>query len=174
MTGAIRAGFPGRRGRTMNRSKVLQALGSGFVGAVAVTAINESARRVIPNAPRLDVLGMRALARGLRDAEIPPPQGEKLRGTALAGDLLSNSLYYSLAAAGGSRRNWLLGALLGLGAGVGAAVLPPRIGLGRQPGETAATRAMTVAWYFAGGLATAAVLTFLDNRSAGKRSAQPV
>ena len=142
----------------MDRTKALQALGSGFAGALAVTALNESARRVIPHAPRLDALGMRALAGSLRLAGETPPQGERLRGAALAGDLLSNTLYYSMAAAGGRRRAWLLGSLLGVGAGAGAAWLPPRIGLGRQPGETRATRAMTVAWYLAGGLVAAAAL----------------
>jgi hypothetical protein len=149
----------------MDRTKTLQALGSGFAGALAVTALNESARRVIPHAPRLDALGMRALARTFRQAGETPPQGERLRGAALAGDLLSNTLYYSLAAAGGKRRAWLLGTLLGAGAGAGAAWLPPRIGLGRQPGETAATRAMTVAWYLAGGLAAAGALTLLNRYS---------
>lgn len=146
----------------MDRTKALRAVGSGFAGAAAVTLLNESARRVIPRAPRLDALGMRAIARGLRAAGQEPPQGERLRGVALAGDLVSNTLYYSLAgAAGGGRNAWLLGSLLGLSAGVGAAFLPPRIGLGRQPGETSATRAMTVAWYLAGGLATAGVFTLL-------------
>ena len=149
----------------MDRTKALQAVGSGFAGAAAVTLLNESARRVIPRAPRLDALGMRAIARGLRAAGQEPPQGERLRGVALAGDLVSNTLYYSLAgAAGGGRNAWLLGSLLGLGAGAGAAFLPPRIGLGRQPGETSATRAMTVAWYLAGGLAAAGMFALLTRR----------
>lgn len=149
----------------MDRTKALQALGSGFAGALAVTALNESARRVIPHAPRLDALGMRALAGSVRLTGEAPPQGERLRGAALVGDLLSNTLYYSLAAAGGRNRAWLLGALLGAGAGAGAAWLPPRIGLGRQPGETAATRAMTVAWYLTGGLVAAAALRRLTRYS---------
>jgi hypothetical protein len=156
----------------MDRTKALRAVGSGFAGAAAVTLLNESARRVIPRAPRLDALGMRAIARGLRAAGQEPLHGERLRG-ALAGDLVSNTLYYSLAgAAGGGRNAWLLGSLLGLGAGAGAAFLPPRIGLGHQPGETSATRAMTVAWYLAGGLAAAGVFALLDreDRSARRES----
>ena len=149
----------------LDRTTTLRALESGFAGAAAVTLLNESARRVIPQAPRLDALGMRALARGVRATGQEPPQGERLRGAALAGDLVSNTLYYSLAgAAGGGRNTWLLGSLLGLGAGVGAAFLPPRIGLGRQPGETSATRAMTVAWYLVGGLVAAGVFAFLERR----------
>lgn len=147
----------------MDRTKALRAVGSGFAGAAAVTLLNESARRVIPRAPRLDALGMRAIARGLRAVGQEPPQGERLRGAALAGDLVSNTLYYSLAgAAGGGRNAWLLGSLLGLGAGAGAAFLPPQLGLGHQPGEISATRAMTVVWYLAGGLAAAGVFSLLS------------
>jgi hypothetical protein len=147
----------------MDRTKALRAVGSGFAGAAAVTLLNESARRVIPRAPRLDALGMRAIARGLRAAGQEPPHGERLRGAALAGDLVSNTLYYSLAgAAGGGRNAWLLGSLLGLGAGAGAAFLPPQLSLGHQPGETSATRVMTIAWYLAGGLAAAGVFALLS------------
>jgi hypothetical protein len=60
------------------------------------------------------------------------------------------------------------GALLGLAAGVGAAYLPPRIGLGEQPGQRPpATQIMTVAWYLAGGLAAAAAAGHLGGGNDG-------
>lgn len=142
---------------------MLKALGSGLVGACALTLIHETARRFIDDAPRVDVIGMRAVAKGLRaaDAELPPEWG--LHEAALVGDLVSNSFYYSLVAAGGREDALRNGALLGLAAGLGAAFLPGPLGLGRQPTERGpSTKAMTVAWYVAGGLAAAAAYRALS------------
>jgi len=72
---------------------LLAALGSGLAGACALTAIHETARRVLPEAPRMDVLGMRAIARAFRAADAEEPPREQLRDLALAGDIISNSLY---------------------------------------------------------------------------------
>ena len=145
---------------------LLRALGSGLAGACALTLLNESARRFIPGAPRMEVIGMRAIAKSLRKIEQTPPPKDELFAASLVGDIVSNSLYYSLAAADDSKQAWLRGSVLGLAAGIGAAFLPPRIGLGRQPGERPpATQIMTVAWYLAGGLAAAAAASFLNGTS---------
>ena len=141
---------------------MLKALGSGLVGAFALTLIHETARRLAPeSAPRVDVLGMRAIAKTLRavDAEPPVP----LHEAALVGELVSNSVYYSLVGVGSRGDALRNGALRGLAAGLGAVFLPGPLGLGRQPTEAPATQAMTVAWYVAGGLAAgAAYQAFAD------------
>lgn len=137
---------------------MLKALGSGLVGACALTLIHETVRRFVADAPRVDVIGMRAVDKMLRaaDAELPPEWG--LHEVALAGELVSNSIYYSLVATGGRDAALTNGALLGLAAGLGAVFLPEPLGLGRQPTErTPTTQAMTVAWYVAGGIAAAAI-----------------
>ena len=139
---------------------MLKALGSGLVGAVALTLIHETARRVAPEtAPRMDVLGMRAIQKAVRavDAEPPVP----LHEAALVGDLVSNSFYYSLVGAGPRKDAVRNGALLGLAAGLGAVFLPGPLGLGRQPTDTPTTQALTVAWYLAGGLAAGAAYAAL-------------
>lgn len=142
---------------------MLKALGSGLVGALALTLVHETARRVREDAPRLDVLGMRAIARSLHAADVEPPDLE-LRDLALAGDLVSNSLFYSLVGLGRRGDAWACGAALGLAAGIGAVALPTRLGLGHQPTERApATQLMTVAWYVAGGLAAAAAYRALTS-----------
>ena len=69
---------------------MLKALGSGLVGACALTLIHETARRFVDDAPRMDVVGMRALARGLRAVDVEPPV--PLHEAALVGDLAANSL----------------------------------------------------------------------------------
>lgn len=134
-----------------------RALGSGLVGACALTLIHESARRFLPNAPRMDVLGMRAIANTLDTVDKNPPPPGELHEMALIGDIVSNSIYYGLVGVGDKEGAWLRGSVLGLTAGVGAVLLPEPLGLGRQPDEhTPSTQLMTVAWYLAGGLAAAA------------------
>lgn len=139
----------------------LKALGSGLAGAVALTLVHEAARRVIDDAPRMDVLGMRALAKTMRAVDVEPPVA--LHEAALAGDLVSNSLYYSLVGLGGREQALRNGAALGLAAGLGAIILPEPLGLGRQPTERAPrTQLMTIGWYLAGGLTAAAAFRLLS------------
>lgn len=140
---------------------LLRALGSGLAGAIALTAIHETARRLIPDAPRMDVLGMRAIEKSLRALDQEPPL--PLHELTLASDITANSIYYSLVAAGDPQGAMLRGALLGAAAGVGAVVLPRQLGLGEQPSHAPATKVMTVAWYLAGGLAAAAAFNLLSD-----------
>ncbi|TGE05311.1 hypothetical protein [Hymenobacter fodinae] len=136
-------------------SSVLQALGSGLAGAVALNILHETVRHLRPaDAPRMDVLGERGLRKLLRKAGAPQPNEDTAYGLTMLGDLVSNGLYYSLVGTG--RGVWVRGAALGLAAGVGGVVLPGPMGLGEAPSNrTPQTKAMTVAWYLLGGLATA-------------------
>ena len=147
---------------------LLKALGSGVAGALALTAVHQTAARTVAHAPRMDVIGRRAIAKSAAALGATPPAGARLQGAALAGDIVSNSLYYSLIALGaGSGRGrsvWRRGLVLGLAAGVGAAVLPPVMGLGRQPGHRGLfTHVLTVLWYTLGGLTAAATLQALSD-----------
>jgi hypothetical protein len=104
----------------------------------------------------MEVMGERAVVKVLHAADREPPRGRALYRWSMAGDLLSNTLYYSLVGIGFPQRAWLGGTLLGLGAGLGAVTLPRALGLGRQPSaRSPLTQALTVAWYTLGGLATA-------------------
>lgn len=145
------------------RHRVTDALAGGLAGALTLTLIHETARRLRPDAPRMDMLGRRALARGLARLGVEPPSDE-LQGLALAGDLATNSLYYALVGVGSPGRALVRGAALGTAAGLGAITLPPVLGLGRAPrGLTTRTKAMTAAWYLAGGLAAAATFRLLQS-----------
>jgi hypothetical protein len=146
--------------------KATQVMGSGLAGALALTLLHETARRFIPQAPRMDILGMRAITKTMRKADAEPPHGNKLYWLAMAGDVISNAAYYSLTASENSKNVWLKGAMLGLGAGLGAVTLPGPLGLGTLPSaRTNTTKIMTVAWYLAGGLATAAAFQLLNKAS---------
>lgn len=142
-----------------------QALASGLAGAVAVNFLHELARQVLPHAPRMEVIGMRALAKLARAADQPVPPRDQLYWLALAADILSNGLYYSLVAADDGDSVARRGVGLGLAAGVGGAILPAPLGLGRQPGARwPQTQLLTVAWYTAGGMVAAAIYRRLTRR----------
>jgi hypothetical protein len=144
---------------TQELQKIGDAALSGVAGAVALTTVHQVARHLIDAAPRMDVLGVRALTRGAHLADIPVPGPATLQRAALAGDLVCNSAYYSFAT------TWTRGVLLGVAAGVGALVLPQRMGLGDAPkSDRVANKVMTVAWYVAGGLVAAATANRLATR----------
>lgn len=143
-----------------------KALFSGLVGACALTLLHETARRFVEDAPRLDILGERAIAEPLLLAGFDPPQGDKLYWTSLAGDIISNSLYYSLIGLGAQKNAYRNAAVLGVAAGVGSVILPEHLGLGSDPtGGTKQTGVMTVAWYLTGSLAAAATYRYLTDKS---------
>lgn len=153
------------------QNSVLQALGSGLAGAIAVTIIHETARRFIPNAPRMDVLGMRAIAKGMYKMDEQPPEADELFKWSIIGDLVSNTLYYSFVATG--QQPWVKGVLLGSLAGIGGVALPGPMGLGEEPsGRTPQTKIMTVAWYLLGGLVTAATTQAFSSANKKRRLPQ--
>jgi hypothetical protein len=131
-------------------------LGSGFVGALALTAAHEALRGSTYPSPRMDVLGMRALKRGAKFLGISPPRGKALFRDAMVGDLVANTAWYGLVGSG--MHPFSRGMTLGLLAGLGAVVLPPWLGLGQAPrGRTPLVQGETVALYLLGGLVTATV-----------------
>lgn len=141
----------------MNLANISKAVGCGAVGAGFLTAVHESARRVYRHAPRVDLIGMRAIAKPLKKAGYAVPEDQRLHRLALAGDLVSNSLYYSLALLGSPEKRWRRAFLLGSAAGIGAVVLPPFLGLGQQPSRKfKVTAALTGLWYLSGALVTVA------------------
>ena len=140
-----------------------KALISGFVGACAVTLINETARQFIKDAPRLDILGKRAIAYPLMEADIEPPPNKELYWITFGSAIFTDSLYYSLVGLGDEKNALRNGALLGLLGGIGAVVLSEPLGLGDEPvNRTGETELMTIGWYLAGGLAAAATYQMLS------------
>lgn len=140
-------------------SSAVESLLAGVTGALALTAVHQAGQRFFPDAPRMDVLGMRAMAGLRRQAGAPVPDRDTLYRQTLVGDVVSNAIYYSLVGLGARHGRWTRGAALGLAAGVGALLLPRPLGLGAPPhSESGRNQVLTVAWYTAGGLAAAAML----------------
>ena len=130
-----------------------------------MTLIHESIRQVIPQAPRMDRLGMQAISKGLKKAGKHVPREEALFTVAMAGDIISNALYYSAAGLGSEKNLWVRSTLLGLAAGIGAVVLPEPLGLNKQySNKTLTTKVLTVGLYVAGSLVTTAVIKLLNRK----------
>lgn len=146
--------------------KLTAAIGGGIAGAIVLTAIHETVRRSNSNAPRMDLLGMEAIAKTLDSVGAKIPREDTLFKLTMAGDLVSNSLYYSVAGFGNERYALLRGAILGLAAGIGAVYLPKPLGLNEAPSNRSyQTQLMTVALYSIGGLAAGAISTFIENKT---------
>jgi hypothetical protein len=142
------------------------ALVSGAAGAVVLTTLHETLRRTVPYAPRMDILGMRALERLTLVAGATVPDDRSMHRRALAGDLIANTLYYA-AVPGNSRGDtWGRGVLLGVAAGIGALGLSAPLGLGHPPhSNRTMNKLMTIGLYLVGGLAAAAVASAMPNEN---------
>ncbi|HEX7085634.1 MAG TPA: hypothetical protein VF198_04685 [Vicinamibacterales bacterium] len=142
-----------------------EALLAGTAGALALTTVHEVGRRTLPSPPRMDIVGMRALAAGHRALGAPVPSEGRLYYETLAGDVVSNALYYAMVPGRDAAATWRRGLLLGGLAGIGAVMLPRRMGLGDPPNSGAVgNQVMTVAWYVLGGLAAACTALWLRSR----------
>jgi hypothetical protein len=120
-------------------------IGSGLVGAASVTFLNHLAKRYLPAAPLLDILGLRLATVAFNKAGIEPPRGFPLKIIALIGALITNSIFYGL------------------------------VGLGKPRGDdttarTPMAKAGTIAWYVLGGLLAALAFAVSHaNREGGTR-----
>lgn len=145
--------------------KTLYALEGGIAGAAAITLIHETVKKSVPRAPRMDLLGMNAMAKGLRIIGARTPGERQLYGWSLTGDLLSNAIFYSFAGIGKKENALAKGAALGLAAGLSAVWLPKPMGLDqRHSSRTLETKLMTVGLYVIGGLVAAGVMKLLDRK----------
>ena len=145
--------------------KLVLNLLSGLAGAIVLNAIHESARKLFHDAPHVHEVGEEGLQQSLKSLGIKPPRGKALYATTLAADVASNAFYYSMIGKGPKKDLWLRGLAYGLTGGLGALGLTKAAGLNDKPvNRTALTSFLTVAWYTAGGLATAAVAKLLQEK----------
>lgn len=144
---------------------VLQSVGSGLAGAIALNLVHEAVRRFVPDAPKVHILGEQSLAKIMEAIGLDAPANlDDLYPQTLVSDVLANTIYYSLIGAAKKNNAWWIGTALGLAAGIGAVALPGPMGLDEEPtNRTPATKAMTVGWYVLGGLAATAVYRLLED-----------
>ena len=149
----------------------LTRFSAGVTGAVVLTVMHETIRQFVPDAPRMDVLGERALVKIFHLIRRPlPPKAERDRIT-LYGDVASNALIYSFVGSGKSARR--RGIMIGLLAGFGALYLPEPLGLGKAPhSESQRNRKLTIAYYLIGGLVAGMVAHAGYEKAATNESAE--
>lgn len=146
--------------------KLSSAIAGGIAGAVVLTVLHETIRRLNADAPRMDLLGMEALGKTLKTADAEIPEEDKLFKITMAADLFSNSLYYSLAGFGNEQQAVTRGTLLGIAAGLGALYLPGPLGLNKAPSNrTLQTKLMTSALYAIGGVVAGAAAKAIESKA---------
>lgn len=135
----------------------------GLAGAGALTLVNETVKRVDKDAPRLDLLGMNAAAKIMKGSTLKTSAfAQNLFPAALAGDLVSNTLYFAMAQGETKSKTLMRGAMLGLGAGIAAVALAKPLGIDAQPkAQPVKTNGMTIAYYLLGGLVAAAMINLI-------------
>lgn len=147
------------------------ALAGGLAGAATITLLHESIKRVVPEAPRMDRLGMQAISKGLKKAGKKVPREDALFTVAMVGDIVSNAIFYSAAGIGKEKNIWKRSAALGLAAGLGAVLLPEPLGLNSMhSSRTVTTKIMTVGLYVTGALVTTAVIKLLNKKKQVKHN----
>ncbi|WP_225872385.1 hypothetical protein [Pedobacter frigidisoli] len=93
--------------------KIVKAIVAGFAGAIALNILHETVRRFDADAPRIDLLGEEALSRSLNSLNLESPTGNNLYAATLAGDIISNGIYYSAIGMAGKRNIYVKGAIAG-------------------------------------------------------------
>lgn len=145
--------------------RIFRMVLSGFAGALAVTAAHQAVKKFVPDAPRMDVLGLRSVEELCLKFGWEPPQGATLFRSPLVADLISNSIYYSPIGASRGATAVGKGISMGIAAGLGAGKIPQLLGLSKPSGDRSTTSvAMTVGLYVLGGLVAASVASFLSPR----------
>jgi hypothetical protein len=143
--------------------RLTSSLIGGLGGAVTLTLLQELLRRQDPNAPRLDLLGKQATSRLLKKAR-KNLTDRQLYNASLAGDIIFNTLYYSLAGIK-TKKAAAAGGLLGTSMGLAAIMLPKLLDLNAgYTGANAKRKYMTMGLYIAGGLVAAGLAWLLDKK----------
>jgi hypothetical protein len=144
----------------------LKNLIAGLAGAVALNILHETLKKESNDVPRIDLLGEDAIQKTLKYFGGHIDNKETLYNATLAGDIVSNTLYYSIIGAGQAKYLWPKAIFVGLSAGIGAVKLPKPMGLDDTPvTKTDEVKVLTVGYYLFGALVTAGVVNLLKSRA---------
>lgn len=140
----------------------IKNLAAGLAGAIALNVLHESLKEKSQDMPRVDLLGEDALQKTLHYFGAHIQNKENLYQATLAGDIIGNTLYYSLIGAGNSKHLWPKVAIMGLSAGIGAITLPQPMGLDPEPvAKNNRVKTLTIGYYLLGAVVTGLVLTMI-------------
>ncbi|KQR94878.1 hypothetical protein ASG01_03160 [Chryseobacterium sp. Leaf180] len=120
---------------------------AGFGGAIALNILHEVIRKNFDDVPHINELGEEALLK-VTDQTPFSISSDKIYTATLAGDIMSNGIYYATTATQNNMASGLL-------AGIGAVALPKYMGLDDEPvASTNKKKLMTVGYYVFGALVT--------------------
>lgn len=142
--------------------KITASFISGLAGSIVLTGLHQLLRGRLSDAPRMDKLGEQAIQKGADAIGVEAPAGEKLYNTTMAADLAGNAIYYSMVGTFPAS-SVVAGVALGATAGVGALMLPEKMGLNPEySNKTARTQILTCGLYLTAGLVAGLVYQALD------------
>lgn len=143
----------------------LNTLFAGLGGAIALNILHESLKKKDRDMPRVDLLGEEVLEKSLDYFDAKIKDEDILYKTTLAGDIISNALYYSAIGAGDAKYIWPRAVAIGLAGGIGAITLPEPLGLDDEPvTRTNKTKALTIGYYVFGALVTGCIVQALRKK----------
>ena len=141
--------------------KLLRSLVGGLIGSLTLTMLHQALKNNYSDAPRMDLLGEEAIEKGYNAIGVEVPDEEKLEKMALAGDIIFNALFFSVAAT--TISSCSKGTLLGVAAGLGGIYLPEKLGLNPEhSNRTIQTKVLTVGLYALGGYVAGKVMDRLS------------
>lgn len=129
---------------------IIKYIVTGLAGSTALTGVHQTLRNV-KGTPRVDLLGEQALQKALSNGE-PHLDHKTAYYGSLAGDILSNSLFYSTIVK--AKSPVLTGAIVGTAIGMTTLISPDLFGLNKDYVKSSKTKALTtVGYYVLGGIA---------------------
>lgn len=140
------------------------ALRGGLAGASVLSVLHEIFKKVDKHTPRQESLGINTIAKAVKVINGNSVTHQKLVHLPLVGELIANTLYFSLAGLGSKKNLLMRSALLGLTAGLGTLVLPQHLGLTESVDQPMKTKVTTIAGIFIGSLIAAAAIKAIQKR----------
>jgi hypothetical protein len=149
----------------INSMKIWKNLLGGLAGALALNIIHETVLRFDKDAPRVDEVGEEGVNRTVKAVTGQSLSGKQLYAANLAGDIASNSLFYSTIGSAETKNLLLRGAATGISVGLSTLSMTKRMGLDDTPiNRNLKAKAMTIGYYLAGGLVAGLTIRALRSR----------
>ncbi|UOE36990.1 hypothetical protein [Chryseobacterium oryzae] len=127
---------------------MLKKLIAGLGGAIALNLLHETIRKNFNDVPHINELGEEALQKVAEANDIQLSDPDTIYAATLTGDIVSNAMYYA-----GTATNHEF--ISGVAAGVGAILLPEKLGLDSTPvAENTKKKIMTIGYYTFGAIVT--------------------
>lgn len=128
---------------------------AGIGGAVALNTLHKIVKNNFHGVPNFDELEGEAIDKSLGKMNLQLKDSDKLYNATVAGDIVTNAIYYTFTP---FKMNTVIGALGGLG----AMVIPKKLGLDNTPiAGTDKKKMITVGYYVFGALVAAGIYNLL-------------